>query len=179
MASYTLVLGRDLREEGSCLGPVTVERLAYARMHANEVKTTLVVVSIPCPYYPEQKETMGQMMNHCLRRKGYSTKLLASEEFSTAGELRAFLDFVLAQPVGPIYVVSAPGHERRVRLIVCRLYGKNVAKRIRFVPVTTEQWSWTERFILEPQKCLNVFLPRSWQTRLTQGWRKFFGNSSW
>lgn len=179
MASYTLVLGRDLRRDGSCLGPETAVRLECAKVHANQIKTTLVVVSAPCPYYPDQKETMGQMMARCLIRKEYTTKLLVTDQFSTKGELRAFLDYVLAQPVGQIYVVSAPGHERRVRLLVCRMYGQAVAKRIRFVPVVAETWSTWERFVLEPLKCVNVFLPQSWQRRLTNTWRKVFGNSSW
>lgn len=162
-SNKALVLGQDLNEEGTDIGPRTVLRLREAFSHYQRTGEVLVVAAGFSPRHKNQKVTMAQMMAEYLWSLGECKVLvLEARLFNTRGELEAF--FLLE---GARTIISAPWHLRRVRIMIDQEFGRGRLETLRFVAVEKNVMTFKERFFLEPLKCLFVrFVPNDKRDKL-------------
>ena len=102
--------------------------------------------------------------------------VLEADEFSTAGELRAFMSVATN---GVRTIVSAPWHLPRVRAIFIKLYGRAAADQIIWEPAHLDTLDTVRGWVLEGMKWLYVYFPRWLRGPAVSGYRLLFGNPSW
>ncbi len=103
--SYVLVLGCDLSEDGSELGPMSIARLEFALKYANSLSMILVLAAgmSPRPQHGNQKKTMAMMMADWLSQKNfYDVLVLRANVFNTRGELETALTGLCGQSLAGV-----------------------------------------------------------------------------
>lgn len=135
---YLLVLGRDMNEDGTDIGPQTEALLRAARAFQQETGCTLVVAPGYNPDLPHQLETLAHMMARHLYQFG-ADKLVVLEArtFNTIGELLAYQQFLMESGgrAGPRRVLGYSWHLPRVRLAAWRHLRKGMSRSLTYVPV--------------------------------------------
>ncbi|PIR95454.1 hypothetical protein COT93_02280 [Candidatus Falkowbacteria bacterium CG10_big_fil_rev_8_21_14_0_10_37_18] len=146
-----LILACDLTPDGTNLGPKTIARLERGLQHAQETGEQLVVAASWSPRHPQQSVTMAEMMALWLQEHSYTdTVVRNATRFNTRGELEASHDVSS--------IISDPLHLRRVRIMVRKMYGRQKARDINYIP-TDESGMTTKGRFLEPFKCGFLYFP--------------------
>lgn len=174
--NIALVLACDLVSNGKRLGPKTIARLRAALKYQRATGVALVVAASFAPNFPEQRESMAQMMASWLYARGCrNICMLLAPEFNTRGELQAFFQLNTS---GQRSIISADYQLRRTKLLVRQMYGRQVAESINYIVVEADKASTKEKYLLEPLKLIHVYLPAAWREAATRMARMFF-RTSW
>lgn len=170
-----LILGGDLLDEVT-LGPMTENRVRKGIALARDMKAHLYVAA---GFYPEYKDgtySMGALMARAITSAGLEVSLIGPDtDFNTRGELRVFMSAVPTD-VQKV-VVSASWHLPRVRKIIAKEWGKEIARSFDYVGSDDP---FTIRLaVLEALKSGLLFMPESMRSLTVSTYRRLFGRSSW
>ncbi|MCU0678328.1 MAG: YdcF family protein [Candidatus Pacebacteria bacterium] len=167
----TLVLGRDMNEAGTDIGPKIALILEAAVAYQRSSGTILVVAPGHNPNFPDQPKTYAEMMADHLRVLGAGkVEVLEADHFSTFGELSALYRFCQEQDIEKWEVFGQRWHLKRA-VYEARGVNPKWAARLQAVP-TAGAMSWFD-LLFEPLKWLKLILPRRWQVKAIAFWRRY------
>lgn len=165
-----LVLANDMTHNGMNVGPFTRLRIEAGLRYALEYGHGILFIAGRSPRHLDQSQSMAALMAQELAGMKYGHQIQCcthegASEFRTVGEIDAALSAYGEELTA---IVSDRVHLRRVKLILIKRHGREVADRIKLVPTSTRSMSIKAR-LLEPLKCLYMRLApvedaRLWHT---------------
>ncbi len=184
---YILVLGCEVEKSKSgkyVLGVRTKARLTTGFVFLKTLRRGVIVVAATRPpLFPDMEVTMASLMKDWLLEAGCTEDEvveLDAESLNTRGELKAFISYVRERndEVAWLNIVSEALHLRRVRMILGRMYGRQIAGSCMYLRTNPEENSFRNSF-LEFWKRIYVWCPEAWKKLILEGSRVIFPNPSW
>ena len=169
----TLVLGRDMNATGTDIGPEVTLILDAALNHHKQTGSKLVVAAGFSPDFPNQPRSYAAMMADWLTQRGATdVEVLSAAEFNTYGELAVYHTFCAENHEDFPEVMGFDWHLLRVRLEARRV--GDWSSNLRFVPVMAPMPLFD--MFVEPLKVLKHLLPRRWQVRVIEMYRRYISS---
>ncbi len=187
---YILVLGCEVEKSKSgkyVLGVRTKARLTTGFVFLKTLgRGVIVVAATRPPLFPDMEVTMASLMKDWLLEAGCTEDEvveLDAESLNTRGELKAFIPYVQNVQerdggVAWLNIVSEALHLRRVRMILGRMYGRQIAGSCMYLRTYPEENSLRNSF-LEFCKRLYVWCPEQWRDWVLRQFKKVDSNPSW
>ncbi len=187
---YILVLGCEVEKSKSgkyVLGVRTKARLTTGFVFLKTLgRGVIVVAATRPPLFPDMEVTMASLMKDWLLEAGCTEDEvveLDAESLNTRGELKAFIPYVQNVQerdggVAWLNIVSEALHLRRVRMILGRMYGRQIAGSCMYLRTNPEENSLRNSF-LEFCKRLYEWCPEQWRDWVLRQFKKVDSNPSW
>lgn len=167
----TLVLGRDMNDVGTDIGPKIAQILEAAVAYQRGSGVVLVVAPGHNPNFPDQPKSYAQMMADHLKALGVGrVEILQADHFSTFGELSALYRYCEERGIDEYEVFGQRWHLRRAG---CEAWSVSPewAAKLRLVSIPGGMSAFD--LMIEPFKWLKLILPRQWQIRAITFWRRY------